>query len=373
MQRFFAKLTVFLTPFLVGFGFPAFVLVASRESLSADEIARLHFDGPLDALYGAAYTNPDARYKLVGIELRKPDLVTIGSSRVLEFESGLFVDGSRRFYNGGLLIERLYEIRRAMRHFDGRHPKYVLLGIDQWSFNAAWPSAVDNPLYEREISAGVSDLLNAIQRTARFAWPDLIHGKLSMASLIGGAPHLGVNARTRGNGFRWDGSMVYADRLRDPNGERDFDFRESFSRIAEGRRRFEFGSDVDEAALKELELLLREARERGLEVVAYLPPFAPSVERRLRATGKHSYVDKISPVITPIFARHGFKVFDFTSCESVGCTDEEFLDGFHAGTKADARMLAAMADQVPWLDGMVDQELLTQRIERTPPGPGLSP
>ena len=372
MRFFLTKLLAFFAPFAVIFGIPAFVLVVSGEGQSADEIARTHFEGRPEALYGAAYTNPDARYKLASIALHEPELVTIGSSRVLEFDASLFVGGAKRFYNAGLLVERLYEIRRALRHLDGTHPKRLIIGLDQWSFNASWPNAVDNPLYEREIGAGAGDLLNGIQRSARFVWPDLASGNLDLRRVVLEASNIGVNARMRGNGFRRDGSMVYADRLRDPNAERDYEFRDTFDRIERGNRRFEFGAELDPNALQELQLLLGEARTAGFDVIAYLPPFAPSVQKRLESKGRHAYVSKILPAVEPLFRAAGYDVFDFTSCEALGCTDGEFIDGFHAGAKTDARLLIAMANRVGWLDAIVDQEALLERIARSEAGPTLA-
>lgn len=373
MNPFARKLLLFFAPLLAIFSAPALVLVASSEWLSADEIAKLHFEGPRDAVYGPAYTNPDARYKLVGALLRRPKLLAMGSSRALEYRSDLFTLPDGAFYNVGLLTERLFEFRRAFRQLPLDDCKGIILVLDQWNFNPNWPNVVDNPLYEREISAGDSNVLNALQRSVWSVWHDLASGHLELTAVLAGGHNLGVNARVRGNGFRWDGSYYYADVLADPVHAKDYQFKNSLGRVASGSNRYEFATDVDPRALDELRLLLAEARRRGLNVVAYLPPYAPTVEHALRNGGRHTYMAKIAAAVAPVFEEAGYPFFDFTSCESLGCTDAEFVDGVHAGTKADARILLELVKAAPWLKAWVDVDVVTARIAASAPGTELAP
>lgn len=372
MSRFFTKLSLFLAPFMAVFSLPAFVLGVSGEVLSADEIARKHFEGDRAAIYGPAYTNPDARYKLASIRLRQPALLAIGSSRALEFRADLFTGGDRVFYNAGSLAERLYEFRRALAHLPPGACKELIIVLDQWSFNENWPNAVDNPLFERELSGGGSDILNSLQRAARLTWRDVASGHLELGAVVQGGEHLGVTARVRGDGFRWDGSYSYAEAIRNPAAAKDYQFKDTLDRVATGTRRFEFGDAVDGAALEELRLLLSEARKRDIEVVTYLPPFAPTVARALVESKGHRYLREIAPAVRPIVEQAGYAFFDFTSCVPLGCTDAEFVDGLHPGSTANARLLITMADSVPWLDSRVDQAELATRIASSTAGPELA-
>lgn len=371
MRSFKLKLLLFFGPIAGLFSLPALVLGLSLEACSADFIAERHFAGSRDAVYGPAYTNPDARYKLASAWLHRPRLLAMGSSRALELTSDLFTPGEGLFYNAGLLTERLFEFRRALEQLPMGDCQGVILVLDQWNFNPNWPNHGDNPLYEREIAAGSSDVLNALQRGVWRTWRDLGTGHLELAPLLEGDAKLGVNARIRGNGFRWDGSYLYADVLADPTIAKDFQFRSTLRRVVDGSQFYEFGDAVDASAVDELKRLLAELRRRKIEVVAYLPPYAPSVEHALRAGGRHRYLDRIAGVLAPVFAEAEVPFADFTSCERIGCNDAEFIDGHHPGTAADARILIALADAAPWLDAWVDQAALRRRLERAPPGPEL--
>jgi hypothetical protein len=382
MRVFILKLCVFFAPFVVVFGPAAFVLGISGEILSADQIALKQYEGTRDALYGAAYTNPDARYKLASARLRRPKLLAMGSSRALEFRGDLFTLRAGEFYNAGLLTERLHEMRRALAHLPLAEPRagaatdegarYILLGLDQWAFSPNWPNATDNPLYEREISEGSSSVLSSLQRSVRFVWMDIVAGRLQLAKLSAASENIGVNARLRGNGFRWDGSYYYATVLADPVGAKDYQFKESLKRIREATlKRYEAAADVSPAMIAELRLLLADAKRRQLQVVGYLPPYAPTVERAFRSGGKHEYIPKLERHIRPVFEEAGFPFFDFTSCERIGCTDAEFIDGAHPGVTTDARMILEMLPQVPWLDAIVDQDELSLRVQRSAGTPEL--
>lgn len=371
MRSFKLKLLLFFGPIAALFSLPALVLGLSLEACSADFIAERHYAGPREAVYGPAYTNPDARYKLASAWLRRPRLLAMGSSRALELTSDLFTLDEGHFYNAGLLTERLFEFRRALAHLPLDDCKGVILVLDQWNFNPNWPNHGDNPLYERELAAGSSDVLNALQRGVWRTWRDMGTGSLELKPLLEGAANLGVSAKTRGNGFRWDGSYLYADVFADPQNAKDYRFRYSLSGIAEGRFRYEFATSVDHGAVEELQRLVAELRRRNIDAVAYLPPFAPTVERALREGGRHRYLEVIGPTVAPVFAAAGFPFVDSTSCESIGCSDAEFVEGLHPGTSVDARILIALADKAPWLDAWVDQAALRARLERAPPGPEL--
>lgn len=371
MRSFKLKLLLFFGPIVALFSLPALVLGLSLEACSADFIAERHFSGPREAVYGPAYTNPDARYKLASAWLHRPRLLAMGSSRALELTSDLFTPAEGLFYNAGLLTERLFEFRRALAHLPMDDCKGVILVLDQWNFNPNWPNHGDNPLYERELAAGSSDVLNALQHGLWPIWRDLGTGYLDLGRLVDRRVNLGVSAKVRGNGFRWDGSYSYADVFADPENAKDYKFRASLGRVAEGSKRYEFGDTVDPAAVEELTRLLAELRRRDIFVVAYLPPYAPTVERALKDSGRHTYLPRIAPTIAPLLHEARVPFIDFTSCESIGCRDDEFVDGVHPGTSVDARILIALADAAPWLDPWVDQAALQRRIERAAPGPEL--
>ena len=355
-RRFWLKLALFLLPLVLLYSVPLATMVPSGEVLTADAIAEKHLRASSSSLYGPAYTNPDKRYKLRSALLRDVPVMSVGTSRVMQFCSGFFEGGEATFYNAGGLVSRLSHYRRALAHLpDATRTRYLVLGLDQWSFNDAWGGVSDDPGVEAEYAES-SDALGNL-RTGLSVWPDFVHGKVDLGKLVRPSESLGVNARVRGNGFRHDGSYMYADILAHPEEARDHQFKDSLARLHDGRDRFEAGVVPSERALSEARLLFRTARERGFSVVAFLPPFAPTVGAALRASGNHQYLEALPARLREVTAAEGVPFYDFTSCEALGCTDAEFIDGFHGGDTVYARLTLEMARGVPWLGPKVSPAL----------------
>ena len=256
----------------------------------------------------------------------------------------------------GGLVSRLHHLRRALAHLPrGSRSHYLIIGFDQWSYNDNWEGAGDDASVEAEYADG-SDALGNLRYGMR-AWPEYLRGRLPLGELLGRSPSFGVNARLRGNGFRHDGSYLYADILRDPASAEDYLFRNTLARVRERRQRFASGAVVSARALEETRAFLEQARGRGVEVVGFLPPFAPTVRARLVDSGVHQYLDVLPASLRQVFDRASVPLFDFTSCEPVGCTDAEFIDGFHGGETVYARLLLEMARTVPWIEARLAAEL----------------
>jgi hypothetical protein len=158
---------------------------------------------------------------------------------------------------------------------------------------------------------------------------------------------IGLNAVVNGNGFRNDGSYTWAqhieNRLTAADADRNFD--NTLSRIAKGHRRFEYGEQVSARALAELRAFLEECRSRGIHVVAFLPPFANAVFRKMWSMHtEYGYLRELRPRLMPAFAATGFALHDFSDLASVGASDKETIDGFHASEKAYLRLFLRMCD-----------------------------
>lgn len=361
MRRFALRLTLFLLPFLLLYSVPLAVTVPSGEIMSADAIAKAHAKSPPESLYGPAYTNPDKRYKLVSLTVHDAPVTTIGTSRVLQFCASYFEGGEKTFYNAGGLISRLSHFRRAFAHLP-KSTRFVILGLDQWSYNDNWAGAGDDPGVETEYGEGNDALGNL--RMAVSAWPDFIHGKLPPGKLLAPSIHFGINARIGQNGFRRDGSYQYTGLITKPEEGYDYHFKETLSRIQDLRQRFEGGAVVSEHALAETRLILEDAKKRGITVVAVMPPFAPTIREAMRKSGHHQYLDALPAPLQKVFDEAQVPLFDFTSCDQLGCTDAEFVDGYHGGDTVYARLTLEMAKTVPWLQERVLATSLKEQIAK---------
>lgn len=106
----------------------------------------------------------------------------------------------------------------------------------------------------------------------------------------------------------------------------DFNFKDTFNRIEKGNNRFEYGSEPDQIQLRLLEEILKYCSDSKINVIAFFPPFSPSVNEKMQSKN-YDYIKKSSLEIKKIFNSYSFIFEDFTQLDFYG--DEYYLDGFH--------------------------------------------
>ena len=360
-RTFFRKLSYFMLPLVALYALPLAVLVRSYEIAPVSIIAARHSRDRATAVYGPAYGNPDKGYKLASIAAHEASIVAVGTSRIMQFRSDFFTDGEREFYNAGGVVSRLFDYRALFRKLRGQRARRAIVNFDPWMFNEAWPDFGPDPGVMREYEMDYSTL-DVIQRSLR-VYPDTVSGKLDLGLLFSARDGFGVNGITHGNGFRRDGSYRYEDFLRNPKSSADYEFKDTLERIRSCTRRFERGDGASLRALAELDALATQWERDGFEIVAFLPPYAPTVVRAMRASGAHAWVFAVTDAVRGIFERHHVPFVDLTTCGEIGCVDADFVDGFHGGTILYARFAIALSTLTPWLAAAVDRPGLERRLE----------
>jgi hypothetical protein len=92
-------------------------------------------------LYAQGFFNAPIEYKILGTEAVRPEILALGSSRVMQLRSGDF-PSERRFYNAGLAstmahgLDGMIEILTALP--DEALPRTVLVELDPWLFNPGY-------------------------------------------------------------------------------------------------------------------------------------------------------------------------------------------------------------------------------------------
>jgi hypothetical protein len=356
-RKFLLRLTFFFAPLLAVYGIPLFVLLSSRELFSVRTIASWHADNAhVDAVYGPAYSNPDRGYKFVSAELHHAPVLALGTSRVMQFRREFFNNGSTQFYNAGGVVGSLWDYRTFLDRYGDQGTKYLIVGLDQWNFNQGWgdnhPSEGLGQDYDCDYQA-----LDTLQRSLD-VYSDLRAGKMTLSQFLSPGENLGASAIASGDGFRSDGSYLYARELAHPEKSADYQFKDTLERVRTGTRRFEFGDISYQMTFVELGRFLDDAATKGYAVTVFLPPFAPSVLRAMKADGRHRYLDAIGSGLFGVCQKRGIACFDFTDCGGVDCTDQEFVDGFHGNDAVYARLLLRMSSEVGWLAPLVDSAAL---------------
>lgn len=358
MKSFWLKLLAFSFPLLLFITPPCYILFISGENFHDidDEIVSGN-----KYLIGYAYNEDNYRYvKWKGItSLSYNKVVALGSSRVLQFRSNMF-DSS--FYNAGYAIKSINDFMPFLEAIRVEmYPEYLIIGLDQWMFNKNWDNlkSMQNPEYWK----------NGLKRNPdatilKKIWEDFSTNKLGakLPTYNDSITRIGLNAFVNNKGFRNDGSMQYDDQIvklmnNDPQAN-DYQFSDTYNRILHGNNRFEYASEMNIKAEIVLDEFLSFCKSKKIKVIAFLPPFADKVYHQMLSSGRFDYVSQIYPNLKPIFKKHDYELYDFSSITSVGSNDGETLDGFHGSELTYLKLVISMLESGSILNEVTDLERL---------------
>lgn len=343
-RRFLLKLALYVLPFAVPFLLLSGFLVYTGEALPLSLVARLQMSEE-PVLYRPRYGNRDFAYKTIAANLRHPDILAVGSSRVLQFRSLFFNRQPDQFYNGGAPAWTLDRVIAYIKGLDFT-PKILILALDQPWFNANYTGEFIDP--------DTGDFAHLFMVNRSFAQAVLDGESFDIARYLArrepayGGLALGLRAIRDGHGFRNDGSEQYGDFLVAhwlyPENERQ----RHLDYLRDGAEMYAYGDAVSAAQLGVLDDFLAWCAERGITVIGFLPSYMPSLYPSLIGGGSHAYVGQLQAALPPLFDGYGFAYFDFSDGAALGAADADFFDGWHASERLNLRlyreMLAALPD-----------------------------
>jgi len=381
-KRFLFRLAILTLPFSIWLGPPLAVIILSGEYEDLDRIIQKQADshrngGTDEVLFGPAFTNPMQLYKMLASQSSKADWIALGSSRVMKFR-GRFFKEPNRFYNAGGAIWNVYHLEQWLEQIPvDTQPELILLGIDQWNFNANWHPGAEG-LARMKLSPwdnyDQQRPLHTLQTDWQRLWQEIRLGYLKPRELLFGSIRLGGTRVTRiglqamksNSGFRQDGSRAYGRfDLRgqlDPQSP-DHLFKETLQRLDTSSSPYDYSDHIEVSHLDPLDRFLEACKKRGIAVITFLPPFAHAVLERMRSMGeKYPWVLETSKIVEPMVRKHGGSFFDFTDIHSVGSSDKEAIDGHHGSEKTYLRIIHAMAEHDSRLRTVVDLDELRRQL-----------
>lgn len=361
MQRLPVRLLLFFLPVIPVLGLAVFILYSTGETGSAAEAARRSVEKPV--LYGLAYTKRDGAFKRGALNLRRPNVVCMGSSRVLEVRSEFFTEPSA-YYNAGITGISLYDELKVIRtiHWN-TGPRLLILGVDSWWFNDDCKILTEHSDAKFFEDPGVRTVITqSVDRVLK----DVLLGKLrpgvhrNEQDLKAFTP-IGMSAIFKGAGFRSDGSYRYESGQ--PREWPGFAF--GVSEVRGGNGFFAPGTGISQRAVAALRQLLQICREQGVHVVAYVPPYASPVYRAVQEAPSHyPHMLGVQEALRPIFAEGGSPFYDYQDIHLVSESDEDFLDGIHPGERTHAQILQRLAKVDPPLRATLNAQALASYAQR---------
>lgn len=337
--------------------FSAWWLHASGDA-AVERAVRSQAEGSF-ALFGSGLSQDFVDYKLQLYAATRPEIIAIGSSRVMQFRGAWF---RKPFLNMGGVAGNLAVLRSTLDALLAiSRPKAVILGLDFWWFLPQWEKNPD------EHVPPTSGSYNYSLASLKKPWEWFLEGKLSFTQL--GAPLLGIfghgfradrygiMAQQTNDGFGPDGSWYYTAEISGLKPAFDYRFHDTLQNVQSGIRAF-YHAQPDqkgpaEAHVNSLAEIWCRLKSRGIQVFAFIPPLSAAV---LSAMKQQDY-PHLHHLRQALLDR-GIDVVDFTNPRLLGADDCEFVDGFHGGEVAYARVLRSMADRWPALLAYVNMEKL---------------
>ena len=327
-------LFIFLAPLM---GLLNYIFLENTyEFEPVDQVVKMQLKN--GGLYLAALNNTIHSYKLALYRQVKPEIVTLGSSRVWQFRARYF---TVPFVNMGGAAQSLEEAEQVLRTITAVHkPKIVLLNLDPWWFGRNGKSLIFSGHYFKGSEFSLDRVFLPCQ------W--LLDGKISFRSyyqtLVGREdnpfPAMGVFAAINREGFYRDGSLY--------NYGRVFGLckREGIARFANetqliksGMGIFTYDQTINPRMWADFISLMNYARSQNIRVITFLGPFPPRILRLMASLGDdYAYIDELE-VRIPEVSHH---YFNFLDPRKFGSSDCEFLDGLHPGEITALRMLRIM-------------------------------
>jgi hypothetical protein len=359
MKKFCLKIAVFILPLFLFLVPPIYILYHTGENFN-DLDATLKSNRK--SIIGYSYNEKNYRYlkwkKLM--THKRFEVIALGSSRVLQFRENMF---ETSFYNAGYTISGVADFIPFLKTIPKeKHPKYLIIGLDQWMFNKNWDAIKtikDASFWTEAFSK------NPDTKTILTTWQDLLASKynFNITNHKNEIQLIGLNACVNNLGFRNDGSMDYGNGIKkkiakDPTAN-DYNFNDTFSRIEEGRIQFKYGNHINPKALSELEKLLNYCKINQIHVVGFFSPFADAVNKKMNDSKKFQYKDKLYESCSPLFKKYSFELYDYSNLKSVKSNDNEVIDGFHGSENIYAKILLDMLNSGSRLNEVSNIKKLT--------------
>jgi len=316
-------------------------------------------------LFGSGVSQDFVDYKLQLYAAVRPEIAVIGSSRVMQFRGHYF---RKRFLNMGGVAGNLAVLRSTLEAMLRLHrPEAVILGLDFWWFMPQWEA---QPFAEVPPTRG--SYTYSLENMKK-PWIWLLSGKISLAeltaplrSLVGGGfrdNRFGIMAQQTDDGFGADGSWYYTASITGQKSPFDYQFHDTLEQVRCGIKAFyHAGPDClgpDAEHLDALAEICCRLKARGIRIFVFIAPLSQRVLEAMRLhKDDYPHLFRLRDALT----ERGLDVLDFTDPRSFSSDDCEFVDGFHGGEIAYARILQRMADRWPVLLSYVTMERINAAV-----------
>lgn len=324
-----------------------------------------------NVLYGSALREDPSYLKFAIIEEKKPDILILGSSRVMQFRQKFFYNS---MYTMGGLVISLNDITNIWEEVEKIYkPKIIIIGVDMWWFNPQY-SMMNEEHFKKSNLLNEDENLkifinNRIYMYRRF-WNEIvfnnrfrnicINNNIDKNNKLGyqDKDTIGASALYKRAGYRIDGSYFYGyefmNEIENPNHLKSIE-KNKLSRL----KRTDF---IDKNNLIAFKNLIHRIKKENVEVVVFLPPFPEEVYDLLSNTNKSGILLKeFEYNIKNICKEEQVSFYNFGNMAWLDSSDNEALDGLHGSERTYAKLVLKMRnDKI--LGSYINEKYIKERL-----------
>lgn len=366
--KFFIKLILFSIPFL---GFLV-VPVAVGELVPIQMVVEQQQTSDKPFVFGPQFVWRDHRfaYRVESINFLKPEVLALGSSRTTQIRSEVFDKQPRAFYNASLEGYGLAENSQILYKInEDALPDVLILSMNQNLFK------IEYEFEDLHATKSVSEIpidemvLGTIFRTYEDLLTEegFVENGLEKEPIFSDTIHYGARAYTFGHGYLADGSarnraLEYWSETYIAN-----QMREDTYQLNNRSGKYFPGTAVNEEYLDMVEGVLQFSREHDIQVVGFLPPFAPEFYDEIDThRDEFNFMFEGSQRLEELFSEYDGYYFDFTSPYYFQLGERAFRDGWHTSDYVLSQIIQMMAWTSPELfEPYLTLDLLSDAVDKT--------
>jgi len=363
-----------------------FMMWRSGECLPTEWVVEQQIHDPELVTGRAVFTYQGSLYKYLSLQKRAPSIWVIGSSRAMQFRSMMFNPFEKDFYNAGGIFHNLLDLEFFARKFKEGEltpPRMILLTIDPWWLKQ---SAHKESSRLAKLHSENGRLYPAL-RDQFFAFRDYLEKPVVSLRVFNLFDSLrmrqypynasGLRPILTGDGFRYDGSRLYAKNIQSFIKQPKYQEVRGFNQeAAEEKGRFKPTEGLSSQYLERLLKSIRVFASQRIEIHTLFPPVSNEIQTILKkadsrnSESRHWWFECTDTAAKKI-REEGIPCKVVSSPADFGLDDRVMIDGIHPSEVFVAHILKDLINQSPE-DSILHQinatniDALLQRQETIP-------
>jgi hypothetical protein len=280
------------------------------------------------------------QYKLALYKVRKPDVVVIGTSRVLAYNQHMF---NVPFVNMGRTLGNFASIRTFNDMLKIHKPKVIIWGMDWWDL-------INKPEKTWHGIQYTGNEIMPVDLLLPYQW--IFSGKITLGEFVATAlgrqlnyidnNSYGVQARHHLRGYANDGAFYYFADIKGIFQERNVQFavdKKTILNTVPTAGYFQAAADVPPYKWVELKAIQQLLSKNHIKLIIFIAPEPPAIIAAMQKSKHYQYLQTLNS------QAHDFGpyYYNYLDAKQLRSNDCEFIDALHSGDVVAMRVLLSMS------------------------------